>query len=171
VIRRTLVISSIVSAVLAVLAAAVSLRGRFCQDHLLRCHWDPTTRTYGEISIYAGGGTLSIHSELAPATPTEDTTAVRMKAGPTGTGWTHASEHHWSNGYMGEPKVIWVDRYRAGPLTGINPHGLADCWTVICKLDAVAAVFCVLPALLLANRWRVSRARSRRGFLPAMTTP
>ncbi len=156
---------------IAVLMLALAAWGRLHRDAFVRCRWDPIARTYGELRIVAWGGNLSIHSEVAPATATEDTTGVRAKAGPTGTQWTHTGDLLWNNGWRGEPKFVWVNRYRAGPLVGINPRGLARCWTVLCRLDAVGAAFAIAPIVwtgVWIKRRLDRRAGGRRGFTPAM---
>ena len=164
-VRRPFATVALLSCVLAVAATAVCVRGQFCRDEFFRYRWDAAARTFHEMRIVSWNGSLLIHSELASATPVENTAVVRRKAGPTGTRWTHTAD--FIRGGPDHLPVFWADRYRAGPLVGINPRGLADCWTVECRPDVVAVASALLPAAWVGawgKRWLGRRAGGRRGF-------
>lgn len=159
--RRLLALVVLLSALGFAAMAACVLRGWVARDDFTYHGWDPAASRYTEARVSFRGTGVLVHWENTPALATDDTSAVRAKAGPSGSTLSYVA---LSPSRGGDWPVLWADHYHCTPLNGLNPAGLSDCRTLEFRPDVAALVLAVLPAVWFGRRLAARRRASDRGF-------
>ena len=162
--RRAFGIIAVLSAIVFAAFVACGIRQRFDSDHFHFFRWNPSTRSYTEISFYSQGYYVSAHYESTNALASDDTSVIQTKVGPGNWRLLHRA---WGAGGRQDGPLVWGDHYRSTPSIGINQMGLSDCWTLQFRLEFAVVVFAIVPGIWVGmwlRQWIRRRSMAARGF-------
>ncbi len=161
--RRTIQIATLLSALIFIAMALCIIRCHFANDEFQVFRWNPATRTFTEARIHLLGIEVLANLAKTTALPSDNISPIRTRIGSANFLVVH---NVWPPAPDQCP-LFWANHFRCTPTCGINTNGLSNCWTIIFRTDAALFLAAILPTVWVIKQIRNVRQiqlASIRGF-------